>query len=73
MRVISESPTDVQPVFEAIVDSGRSHLLNCALATVLRTDGQTLPASGGGAARQHAHEAHQAAASVDPTTHFRPG
>ena len=40
LRVISSSPTDVQPVFEAIVDSGR-RLLNCTLATVLRTDGQT--------------------------------
>ncbi|HYN62120.1 MAG TPA: GAF domain-containing protein, partial [Rubrivivax sp.] len=40
LRVISSSPTDVQPVFEAIVGSGR-RLLNCALATVLRTDGKT--------------------------------
>jgi GAF domain-containing protein len=40
LRVISSSPTDVQPVFEAIVGSGR-RLLNCTLATVLRTDGQT--------------------------------
>ena len=40
LRVISGSPTDVQPVFEAIVDTAL-RLLNCARATVLRTDGQT--------------------------------
>jgi len=40
LRVISSSPTDVQPVFEAIVDTGR-RVLNCALATVMRTDGRS--------------------------------
>ncbi|WP_162798259.1 GAF domain-containing protein [Sulfitobacter sp. SK011] len=38
LRVISESPTDVTPVFEEIVTSGVS-LIDCDLAIALRTDG----------------------------------
>jgi GAF domain-containing protein/CheY-like chemotaxis protein len=38
LRVISASPTDVQPVFDAIVDTARK-LLPCAFAAVLRRDG----------------------------------
>ena len=38
LRVISESPTDVTPVFEEIVSSGLS-LIECDLAIALRTDG----------------------------------
>ena len=38
LRVISQSPTDVQPVFEAIVQSAM-RLLGCDLAAVLRCDG----------------------------------
>ena len=41
LRVISASPTDVQPVFEAIVDTG-VHLLACDLALVMRCDGATM-------------------------------
>ena len=40
LRVIGSSPTDVQPVFEAIVDTAL-RLLNCIRATVLRSDGKT--------------------------------
>ena len=38
LRVISESPTDVTPVFEEIVSSGVS-LIECDLALAIRTDG----------------------------------
>ncbi len=38
LRVISESPTDVTPVFEEIVSSGIS-LIECDLAIAVRTDG----------------------------------
>lgn len=38
LRVISESPTDVTPVFEEIVLSGIS-LIECDLAIAIRTDG----------------------------------
>src|ERR1700761_2228817 len=40
LRVISQSPTDVLPVFEAIVQSSMQ-LLGCDLAAVLRCDGGT--------------------------------
>jgi GAF domain-containing protein/HAMP domain-containing protein len=39
LRVISESPTDVQPVFEAIVDSA-VRLLDSPMAAVFRYDGR---------------------------------
>lgn len=38
LRVISESPTDVAPVFEAIMDSA-SHLFGVKIAAVFRYDG----------------------------------
>ena len=41
LRVISQSPTDVQPVFDALVETG-VRLLACDLALVLRCDGPTL-------------------------------
>ncbi len=41
LRVISESPTDVSPVFEAIMDSAR-HLLGSSMSGVFRFDGQLL-------------------------------
>jgi signal transduction histidine kinase len=40
LRVISRSPTDVQPVFEAIVTSGVSLFEGAAVAVVLPDDGQ---------------------------------
>ncbi len=40
LRVISGSPTDVQPVFEAIVGTAR-RLLACDFTTLLRWDGST--------------------------------
>jgi signal transduction histidine kinase len=39
LRVISESPTDVAPVFEAIMDSAM-HLFGVSIAAVFRYDGQ---------------------------------
>ncbi|OUM00823.1 GAF domain-containing protein [Variovorax sp. JS1663] len=41
LRVISESPNDVQPVFEAILDNA-IRLLNSSTASVLRYDGRLL-------------------------------
>jgi GAF domain-containing protein/DNA-binding response OmpR family regulator/tetratricopeptide (TPR) repeat protein len=41
LRVISSSPTDVQPVFDAIVGTAL-RLLACDLTVVLRRDGDTL-------------------------------
>jgi len=39
LRVISESPTDVAPVFEAIMDSA-SHMFGVQIAAVMRFDGR---------------------------------
>ena len=39
LRVISESPTDVAPVFEAIMDSA-TRLFGCQIAAALRFDGK---------------------------------
>ncbi len=41
LRVISESPTDVTPVFEAIVGSAID-LVSCDLAVAIQTDGERL-------------------------------
>jgi GAF domain-containing protein len=43
LRVISRSPTDVQPVFDAIVLTA-ARLLGCDRGTILRTDGTTFSA-----------------------------
>jgi len=40
LRVISSSPTDVQPVFDAIVRTARG-LLDCDSVMLMRTDGRT--------------------------------
>ncbi len=40
LRVISSSPTDVQPVFDAIVSTAL-RLMNCDFASLLRCDGAT--------------------------------
>ena len=48
LRVISQSPTDVQPVFDAIVQTA-VRLIRCDVAFVLRCDGATFsPAAGAG-------------------------
>ncbi|MFO1415371.1 MAG: GAF domain-containing protein [Burkholderiales bacterium] len=43
LRVISNSPTDVQPVFDAIVSTAE-RILSCDLVTMMRTDGRTFAA-----------------------------
>ena len=43
LRVISSSPTDVQPVFDAIVNTAL-RLLSCALTALLRVEGDSAPA-----------------------------
>ncbi len=45
LRVISESPTDVAPVFEAIMDSA-THLFGVQIAAVLRYDGTLVHLNG---------------------------
>ncbi|MDN4988466.1 GAF domain-containing protein [Bradyrhizobium sp. WYCCWR 13022] len=48
LRVISQSPTDVQPVFDAIVETA-VRLIRCEVAFVLRCDGATFsPAAAAG-------------------------
>ncbi|HEX7561832.1 MAG TPA: GAF domain-containing protein [Bradyrhizobium sp.] len=48
LRVISQSPTDVQPVFDAIVQTA-VRLIRCDIAFVLRCDGATFsPAAAAG-------------------------
>jgi two-component system NtrC family sensor kinase len=48
LRVISQSPTDVQPVFDAIVQTA-ARLIRCDIAFVLRCDGATFsPAAAAG-------------------------
>ena len=51
LQVIGSSPTDTQPVFDAIVNSGL-RLFPGAMITVARPDGETC-ARGGGRARGH--------------------
>jgi GAF domain-containing protein/CheY-like chemotaxis protein len=41
LRVIAESPTDVQPVMQVIVDNAR-RLCNASMSAVYRTDGETV-------------------------------
>ena len=53
LRVISRSPTDVQPVFEAIVDSGRRLRLHVRHRACAPT--ADLPAGGGPQADGTAH------------------
>lgn len=41
LRVIAASPTDIQPVFDVIVESAR-RLCNASMSAVYRTDGETV-------------------------------
>ena len=73
LRVISGSPTDVQPVFDAIVEAAL-RLLPSTFTVVLRRDGDgfRLAASAGRdeAQRRHKWEEHPPQAPIDPTHNF---
>jgi hypothetical protein len=70
LRVISESPTDVQPVYDAIVDTAR-RLLACDSVFVLRTDGRTFTAVAGAARDGRRFLRPTATSSSIPRTIFR--
>ncbi len=69
LRVISESPTDVQPVYDAIVDTAR-RLLACDSVFVLRTDGRTFTAVAGAARDGTALPSSNGDVVVDPAHNF---
>ncbi len=69
LRVISESPTDVHPVYDAIVDTAH-RLLACDYVFVLRTDGQTFTAVAGAARDGTALPSSNGDVVVDPAHNF---
>ncbi|MCC6197654.1 MAG: GAF domain-containing protein [Burkholderiales bacterium] len=70
LRVISASPADVQPVYDAIVRTSL-RLLVCDAVWVLRTDGATFTASAGAwADGSRAMDAINADIPIDPAANF---
>jgi GAF domain-containing protein len=69
LRVISQSPTDAQPVFEAIVIAGQ-RLLQCARTAVLRCDGATYSVVAVANDERMVPAAGPPVAQVDPAANF---
>ena len=68
LRVISQSPTDVQPVFDAIVQTA-ARLIGCDYAFVMRCEGATLsPVAGAG--REGLISDRGPAVPIDPDANF---
>ncbi|UCG96467.1 MAG: GAF domain-containing protein [Burkholderiales bacterium] len=68
LRVISGSPTDVRPVFDAIVGTA-VRLLACDMALVLRSDGMTF-APAAGATPSGPIDLGSASSAIDPGANF---
>ena len=72
LRVISQSPTDVQPVFDAIVQAA-VRLIRCDIAFVLRCDGATFsPAAATGTGRSPTSGPRICRSTPAPTFHRAP-
>jgi GAF domain-containing protein/DNA-binding response OmpR family regulator len=71
LRVISRSPTNVQPVFDAIVETARK-LLPCMFTAVLRRDGDfyRLAARADNAAPASPSSPHPQRVPIDPAANF---
>jgi GAF domain-containing protein/DNA-binding response OmpR family regulator len=71
LRVISRSPTNVQPVFDAIVETA-SRLLPCMFAAVLRRDGDyyRLAARADKGQAPRSHIAHPDRVPIDPSANY---
>ncbi len=69
LRVISGSPTDVQPVFDAIVDTA-VRLLACDMAIVLRCDRNTYSPAAGATSGGRLSDMGPSNLPVDPRANF---
>jgi GAF domain-containing protein len=69
LRVISSSPTDVQPVFDAIVSTAVP-LIGCDKAFVLRLDGQRLRLAAGAGRSGLIADLADKSITVDPVANF---
>ncbi|HWD17543.1 MAG TPA: ATP-binding protein, partial [Casimicrobiaceae bacterium] len=69
LRVISASPTDVQPVFDAIVDTAHK-LLPCAFAAVLRRDGDHYRLAARAGESRASSRPHPERVPIDPVANF---
>src|SRR5262249_38238179 len=69
LRIISSSPTDVQPVFDAIVQTAL-RILACDLAVILRTDGVTYSPCALAGSDREVKRLGPATVVVDPAANF---
>ncbi|HEY6356331.1 MAG TPA: GAF domain-containing protein, partial [Burkholderiaceae bacterium] len=69
LKVISESPSDIQPVFRAIVDAAR-RLLRVTFAALMLRDGDVFRAKAVAAEDHHARDADNKPNAVDPAQNF---
>ena len=69
LRVISGSPTDVQPVFDAIVGTA-VRLLSCDFAILIRCDGSTYSPAAGALRAGPMTDMGPAVVAVDPALNF---
>jgi GAF domain-containing protein/CheY-like chemotaxis protein len=69
LRVISGSPTDVQPVFEAIV-SAALRLLACDMTALLRADGDTFTTAALATTQGLSRDVGQTVSPIDPGANF---
>ncbi len=69
LRVISQSPTDVQPVFDSIVVTA-ARLLRCDLVFVLLRDGATFSNAAGASPEGPLTDRPRESAPIDPNANF---
>jgi GAF domain-containing protein len=69
LRVISQSPTDVQPVFDAIVQTAVG-LLGCDMVAVLRCDGATFSPAAAATPEGHLTNRTVMDVPIDPDANF---
>jgi GAF domain-containing protein/CheY-like chemotaxis protein/tetratricopeptide (TPR) repeat protein len=69
LRVISQSPTDTQPVFDAIVTTAVS-LLDCDLASFVRVDGKSYVPSAHATREGSANALYTEPVPIDPSSNF---
>src|ERR1700722_8916078 len=69
LRVISQSPTDVQPVFDAVVRSA-VRLLGCDMVALLRCDGATFSPAAAASPEGHVAKNTAGMVPIDPDANF---